>query len=134
MSDVLRDVDLVPLQFAVLPHLADEPGIDQSELAARLGADRTNVGVILEQLEKRGLIERRVNLDDRRVRLIYLTRNGDKLRESLVAPLYGVQNRILDAALTKAERELFLDLLVRVIQANERFARPGGGRRRKRNR
>jgi len=33
------------------------------------------------------------------------------------------------AALTPKERELFLDLLVRVVEANRALARPGAGRR-----
>ena len=34
---------------------------------------------------------------------------------------------------TARERELFLDLLTRVIQENAAYARPGGGRRRRRS-
>ena len=62
----LADADLVQLEFAVLVFIDDMPGIDQRTLAAAMGIDRNNVGVIVERLEARGLIERPINGTDRR--------------------------------------------------------------------
>jgi len=50
-----------------------------------------------------------------------------RLRPSLLA----AQQRLLKP-LSKAERAAFLDLLVRVIEANDAYARPGNGRRKPR--
>jgi len=79
VADLVEGADLTPLQMGVLAYVNKEngePGIDQVGLAARLGIDRNNAGVIVLELEKRGLIERRVSNADRRARHLYLTPQG----------------------------------------------------------
>ena len=133
VADSLSEANLVPLQYGTMTYLnkeTGEPGIDQVGLAARLGIDRNNVGVILTGLEKRGLVERRVDPADQRARRLYLTAKGEKLYQQL-QPLNSAANERILASLSVRERELLLDLLVRVIQANAIYARPGAGRRKR---
>lgn len=128
LSDMTAEADLNPLQYAAMGHLSDEPDLDQNALAARLGIDRTSVGQLVDQLETKGLLERRVNGADRRARLVRLSARGTRLRERLRPRAHLVQANLL-ATLTPTEREILLELLVRVIEANEGYARPGAGRR-----
>jgi len=107
-----------------------EPGIDQAGLAARLSIDRNNVGLILTELEERGLVERRVDPADQRARRLYLTAKGEKLYQQLQPWNTAANERIL-APLSPRQRELLLDLLVRVVKANAIYARPGAGRRKR---
>src|SRR5438093_470672 len=130
----VAEANLTPLQMGTLSYINKEngePGIDQVGLAARLGIDRNNAGVIVLELEKRGLIERRVSSGDRRARHLYLTPQGEKLYHRLLPNNHDASDRIL-APLQPREREVLLDLLTRVIQENAAYARPGGGRRRRR--
>jgi DNA-binding MarR family transcriptional regulator len=131
MAESLEGEDLAPLHYGVLSHLTGESDMDQIGLAARLGIDRTNIGVIVAQLESRGLVARRVDGNDRRARLVRITPAGARLyaRLSRLAP--ARQQRML-APLTGQERKLFLDFLVRIVRANEAYARPGAGRRKRR--
>jgi DNA-binding MarR family transcriptional regulator len=131
MAEALRPEDLTPLQYAVVAYLRDEPHIDQKGLAARLAVDRTNAGLLVDQLEDRGIVQRLPNPDDRRVWLLRLTPLGDTLFARLAPIVRAVQTNILERALTRKEANTLLDLLVRVIQANEELARPGGGRRKR---
>ena len=130
----LAETDLTPLEFAVMAYInkaVGEPGIDQTALAARIGIDRNNTSLLVSQLVAKGLLETRISANDRRTRLLWLTPRGEKLHARLY-PLAGAdQLRILDAALEPAEREMLLDLLVRVIQSNRQLARPGAGRRKR---
>jgi DNA-binding MarR family transcriptional regulator len=128
LAEALAHADLMPLQYAVLNHLDIEPDIDQIGLATRLGVDRTSAGQLVDQLESRGLVERRINGADRRARQLRLTRAGDELNQRVHPPKGSLSRRVL-APLAPAEREIFLDLLVRVIEGNEAYARPGVGRR-----
>jgi len=124
---------LTPLQGGVLAYLNrsdGEPEIDQNGLAARLGIDRASTSQLVDELESRGLVERRVSDTDRRVRLLRLTATGEKLRSRIRPPTYESQMRVF-AALSARERELLLDLLVRVIESNDSLARPGAGRRKR---
>lgn len=129
LADMTAQAGLTPLQYAALSYLFDEPDIDQNGLGARLGIDRTSAGQLVEQMEAKGLVERRINSADRRARLLRLTVRGTKLRERLRPKAHLVQAELL-SILTPGEREILLELLVRVIEANESHARPGAGRRR----
>ncbi len=126
----LADADLVQLEFAVLVFIDDMPGIDQRTLAAAMGIDRNNVGVIVERLEARGLIERPINGTDRRARSLHVTAKGSKLWRSLVPKVSEADARIL-APLTVPERSAFLDMLVRLVETHRVHAVPGAGRRRR---
>jgi DNA-binding MarR family transcriptional regulator len=133
-ADSVAAADLTPLQFAVLACLNKrngQPGIDQNGLAARLGVERSHVSLLVEELGSRGLVERRVNGADRRVRILRLTPKGEGVFDRLRSKNAAANERVLDP-LTAKERELLFDLLIRVIRQNTAYARPGAGRRRRR--
>ena len=129
----VTDADLTPLEFAVMAYVNStdgEPDLDQSALAARLGVDRNSTSLLVGSLESKGLLERRVNGADRRARLVRLTPRGEKLFTKLHPKAIERQQQVLDV-LDPAERDVLLDLLVRVIEANRELARPGAGRRKR---
>lgn len=134
MAEALDPHRLASLHYALMAYLRDEKEIDQIGLAERLGVDRTNIGVLIAELEERGWVGRRADPEDARVKLVSLTPEGTRFHASLSQQMLAVQQGILDAGLTKKEGELLLDLLVRVIQANGKFARPGAGRRKSKRR
>src|SRR5215468_764379 len=130
VAESLASEGVTPLQYAALAYLNDEPDIDQNGLAARLGIEQSHASLLVEQLVVLGLVERRVNDGDRRARMIRLTAHGTKLYQRLNPGARSRQNRML-APLTATEREIFLDQLVRIINANDSYARPGAGRRKR---
>jgi MarR family transcriptional regulator, organic hydroperoxide resistance regulator len=93
-------------------HALDEP-MSMSALADRLGIDASYVTTIADQLEERGLIERRPHPTDRRVKSLALTAEGRRLREKLADELW-VEVPVLDA-LTADERRELRRLLSRTI-------------------
>ena len=112
----------MPLDMGVLAYLNrqnGQPDIDQNGLADRLGIDRYSASLLIDRLEEQGIVERRVNYADRRARQLRLTRRGEKLYTKLRAPVVAAK-----------EQEVFLNFLVRVVEANRALARPGAGRRR----
>jgi DNA-binding MarR family transcriptional regulator len=76
------------------------------------------------------LLTRRVNGDDRRARLLHLTAAGKRLHDRVRPKTFAGWKRML-SVLKPAERELLLDLLVRLIEGNRLLARPGAGRRKR---
>jgi DNA-binding MarR family transcriptional regulator len=130
VADSLAGEDLTPLQYGALAYLNSEPDIDQNGLAARLGIEQSHSSLLVEQLARLRLVERRVNGADRRARQIRLTAKGVKLYRRLQPAARFRQDRML-MPLTVAERELLLEFLVRIVKANEAYARPGAGRRRR---
>jgi DNA-binding MarR family transcriptional regulator len=118
----------VPLAYHALALIDDFPGIEQHRLAVLMGTDRTNVGQVVDNLEAKGLVERRVSGVDRRARHLYATARATELRDRMRPKVLAAQATVL-APLEPQEREVLIDLLTRVVEGNEMQARPGAGRR-----
>jgi DNA-binding MarR family transcriptional regulator len=131
MDEVMGPEGLVPLQYTMLVAIDRDPGIDQRRLGERIGVDRTNTGKLLDDLDQKGLIERKADPSDRRARLVRLTPLGLGTRKRLGRPVFLAEDRVL-APLTAEGKLTFLKLLAQVVEANQAYARPGGGRRRRR--
>src|SRR4051794_34209430 len=63
----LEELKLVPAHTGVLRSIVGNPGISQQALATKLGLVPSRLVALLDELEGKGLIERRDNADDRRV-------------------------------------------------------------------
>src|SRR5712691_5335037 len=132
VAEALSGQEVVQLEYGSLVFLEIEPGIDQRRLAEAMGIDPSNASLIVDRLHSLGLIERRINGADRRARQLYLTPKGKALWRRLRPKTSAANARVL-APLTQSQRELFLDLLILLIEGNRTHARPGAGRRKRRN-
>jgi len=110
-ADRSAHFDLSFAQAMALREL-DEP-VPMRELASRLCCDASNVTGIVDRLEARGLVERRMAPDDRRVKRLVLTEAGHRLREEHWDGL-TVDLPLLDQ-LSAAERRTLADLLRRSV-------------------
>src|ERR1700681_3147950 len=90
----VAELDLAPLQAKALHELNVEPPISMRELAERLRSDPSNVTGLIDRLEARGLVERRPDPSDRRVKGLALTADGERLRARLFARLYSAPRGI----------------------------------------
>ena len=84
MIEMARELDFSPVQLHSLRLL--EPGVEtpMRALAQQLFCDPSNVTGIVDRLEARGLIERRSLETDRRVKIIRLTPEGQRVRAEVV--------------------------------------------------
>ena len=128
VAEILAPEDMTPLLWSVLATVQEAPGSGQKQAADAMGVDAVNFGQMIDVLEAKGLIERRIDPGDRRARKLHVTERGTSLRGRLRPTLLSAQERLL-APLSKAERAALLDMLVRVIEANKSYALPGNGRR-----
>jgi DNA-binding MarR family transcriptional regulator len=103
-----------PVQYAVLHTLADQPGIDQRTLARAVSFDTSTIGGVIDRLEARGLLVRRLSPEDRRVRLLQLTPQGKALLADLTPRMESAQERILEP-LSAAQRKEFMRMMQLVI-------------------
>ena len=93
--------------YAVLSTLRDEPVRAQSALARAIGADKTRLIPVLDELQRRGLIEREPDPADRRVHLLRLTRAGGELQATVQAGIRAEEVRLL-ARLPEKDRTAFV--------------------------
>jgi DNA-binding MarR family transcriptional regulator len=129
-AEVLASDDLIPLEYGVLLRVHANPGIDQNTLGQLLALDRTTISSVVFKLEKRGLIERGINDEDRRSRTLRLTSKGEAIRARLRPDTAAAQEGIW-SILSASERKQLIAMLVRVIDANRAYMRLGAGRRKR---
>lgn len=85
---------LTPEQWVVLVRLWQKDGQSQSALSESTLRDRPTMSRIIDTMEKSGLVERTVDPDDARSRLVRLTRAGKALQPKLVPVAKGLVERL----------------------------------------
>jgi DNA-binding MarR family transcriptional regulator len=103
---------LSPGRVGLLIFLDANPGVTQSRLAEAVERDRSTMVGVLDQLESRGLVERRRG-KDRRTNGLWLTRAGRTLLSRALRGIARHEKRIA-ARLSAAERRQLLELLGRI--------------------
>jgi DNA-binding MarR family transcriptional regulator len=84
--------------------------------------DRSTLGNVIERLQAKGLIERKPAREDRRVRLLYLTRQGTALLRDIMPSVDKAQARMLQP-LKPADRKTLLALLTQLVDLNNEASR-----------
>jgi DNA-binding MarR family transcriptional regulator len=87
VDEIMRRYQLRVLDFGVLHVVNANPGIYQSGVASMLGVEPPAVVLASDRLESRGLISRKFDPNDRRVRALVITRAGEKLLPRIVEDL-----------------------------------------------
>ncbi len=125
----VADGQVTPVQFGLLSILISRPGIDQATLGAELGLDPANVAEILRRLEDRDLLTRVVDPQNRRRKLCLATPDGKKFVQRYQKDMQLSQQQLL-SPLKPADRQLFMELLGRLVEGNNESGRtslrPGG--------
>lgn len=106
-APILREHGLAMWAYSVLLGLDERPVRTQAALAEAIGADKTRIIRVLDDLQRRGLIERSPDPADRRVRLLSLTPEGRRVRDAVRADIRRMEERLL-ARLPDGDREAFL--------------------------
>jgi DNA-binding MarR family transcriptional regulator len=118
----LKSDNITPVQYGLMTALSVLPGLDQTALGQEVGLDRTTTADVVKRLEERGLVERRTNPSDRRTRHVHLTAAGERLVAALHTDMTRAQQRLLEP-LREAEKTMLMDLLRRLVEANNQYSR-----------
>lgn len=113
LTSALAELEISVRVYCVLAKAA-EGEHTQSELAKLAWMDKTTLVVTLDEMERRGLAERRMSPTDRRVRVIALTAAGQEVLARAETVVAGVYDDVL-AGIAPAERETFLSVLARLV-------------------
>jgi DNA-binding MarR family transcriptional regulator len=117
-----RAYELTPVQYAALVAIQTHPGIDATRLSAVIAFDRSTLGNVIERLEAKQLIERKPSREDRRVKLLYLTRAGVALLRDIMPSVDRAQARMLQP-LKQADRRTLMALLTQLVDLNNEASR-----------
>ena len=111
--EALAPLRLEPREFALLRAIGAAEGQSQQALGDRLLIPASRMVAFVDALEARGLLERKANPEDRRVRALHLTPAGRDVLGQAFSLALAFERRIC-ADLAAGERELLLDMLQRV--------------------
>jgi DNA-binding MarR family transcriptional regulator len=104
---ILADHHTTMWGYIVLTALTEQPVRTQAALAQAIGADKSRIIGVLDELQEQGLIKRHPDPADRRVHLLSLTPAGQELRAAVQAGIRRNEERILEL-LPAADRAAFL--------------------------
>jgi MarR family transcriptional regulator, lower aerobic nicotinate degradation pathway regulator len=117
-----RAFDLTPVQYAALVAIHTHPGIDATRLSAVIAFDRSTLGSVIERIEAKGLVERKASPDDKRIKLLYLTRSGAALLREIVPAVDRAQARMLEP-LKPTDRKTLMALLSQLVDLSNESSR-----------
>lgn len=118
---ILSELGLSMWGYIVLTALGQSPLRGQSALAESIGADKTRLIRVLDDLQARGLISRDPDPDDRRARVLTLTPAGSKLARRAQTAVRRNENRILEGLSASTRKELITALTFLDAQPAELF-------------
>ncbi|MCK1716374.1 MarR family transcriptional regulator [Bradyrhizobium sp. 141] len=114
--------DLTPVQYAALIAIHTHPGIDATRLSAVIAFDRSTLGSVIERLQAKDYIERKPAPEDKRIKLLYLTKSGAAILREIIPAVERAQARILEP-LKPTERKTLMGLLVQLVDLNNEASR-----------
>jgi MarR family transcriptional regulator, organic hydroperoxide resistance regulator len=113
MHEGLADVGLEFPQYELLAAIFRYPGMTQQELANKLLVGRSNLSMLLPEMERGQLVERRQDPSDKRLRRLFLTQEGEaQAREGLAVQVRVIEHMM--AAITAEECEMVGDIMRRL--------------------
>jgi DNA-binding MarR family transcriptional regulator len=114
--------DLTPVQYAALVAIHTHPGIDATRLSAVIAFDRSTLGSVIERLQAKDYIERKPAPEDKRIKLLYLTKSGAAILRDIIPAVERAQARMLEP-LRPADRKALMGLLVQLVDLNNEASR-----------
>jgi DNA-binding MarR family transcriptional regulator len=122
LSAALVEMGLRMSQFDIMANLLYEPGMTQQRLAEKIFVGRSNLSMALPDLETAGWVRRDADAEDRRVRRLFLTPEGERLaRLALKA-----ECRLLDEMMDAVSEDDCNQIGIIMNQLAERLRQTGG--------
>ncbi|WP_210087654.1 MarR family winged helix-turn-helix transcriptional regulator [Paenibacillus turicensis] len=108
-----KEIELTKGQYLYLVRIFENQGIIQEKVAEMLKVDRTTTARAIQKLESQGLIEKRNDTINKRIKRLFTTTKGDEAYSFLEREAVHT-DKVALAGLNEEEREVLLHLLQRV--------------------
>jgi MarR family transcriptional regulator, transcriptional regulator for hemolysin len=108
-----REHGMTRAQWMILVRLDRQPGMSQNELAALIEVEPITVGRLVDRLERRGMVERCPDPQDRRVWRLRLTPAAQPMLKK-IAKARSELNNILTSGIAQKDLQIVSDCLMRM--------------------
>lgn len=116
-AEECQEFGLTCLQYSALARIRERPGIDVTRLSEIMHFDRSTLGGVIERLEAKGYIQRFGTEQDKRVKILEVTKQGAAVLAKIEPHLARVNRRMMNS-LSVEEQKNVTKLLGRLIDAN----------------
>jgi DNA-binding MarR family transcriptional regulator len=110
----VHEYGVYPGQPPLLLRLSEEDGLSQGELAARIHNKPATLTVMVDRMEKTGLVERRPDAHDQRVTRVYLTDKGRQVTAVVKEAIQVADDKCFEHFLPE-EKLLLRRLLIQML-------------------
>ena len=108
-----QNLDITIEQWSVLYHLWKEDGLSQQQLCDATFRDKPSITRLVDNLEKLKMVRRVASKEDRRINLIYLTKEAEQLQDQTMVIANQTLNEALDGV-SNSQIEVAKEVLQRV--------------------
>ena len=102
-------------QPKVLDYLKDHNGSSQKEIARGCHIEAGSLTSILNRMEEKGLVERRMLHGNRRNSYVFLTEKGEELRNLVTESFESIENKAF-RGISEADRQQFMKTFSRIYE------------------
>ena len=110
-----QNLDITIEQWSVLYHLWKKDGLSQQQLCDATFRDKPSITRLVDNLEKLKLVKRVASKDDRRINMIYLTKEAEQLQDQTMEIANQTLNEALNSV-TNGQIEIAKEVLQRVYE------------------
>ncbi|MER2132445.1 MAG: MarR family transcriptional regulator [Carnobacterium inhibens] len=113
-----KDLNLTRGQYLYLVRIKENPGIIPDNLSEMIKVDRTTASRAIQKLEQNGLIEKRADSVNKKIKRLFTTTKGDELAEYIVKE-NNYSNKVALKGLLDEEVKTFSQILNKIKQNTE---------------
>lgn len=110
-----NNVSLTAEQWGIINFLLEKDGLNQNQIGKLINKDHTCVSRLVDTLIKKGIVEKRNSPEDKRINLIYLTKEGKSIQNSVVQTVEHSLDKVF-LGVTEEEKEIFSFVLDKIIK------------------
>lgn len=113
----MKDLGVTQLQYVMLRTIRHHPGESQRRLGELAGLDRTAVGWVVANLEKKGMLRRRPTAPTGRQKPFELTRLGERKLAEMEPRVHALQQHLLAPLDDEDENDSLVQSLQKIVMA-----------------
>ena len=114
-AEMISEIGMTPADAGLLRKIATDPGVSQQAIAEHLGVMPSRIVALVDELESKGIVERRRSTEDRRNYGLFLTDRGREVLGQISRTAAEHEEKFC-AALSKEERLQLTDLCRRIAE------------------